>query len=513
MSYRFDWLLDCEPRPVQLEAVSRSFCGTKVHEDKHDEPIPEQLHGGQIGGWAHYLETRLGKTITLLNEALLMHQAGLVHNVMVVAPSTYVEAWHDEAIRFGADATFAPFIVKLNKYEKAIEEIESPRSSLIVIHYEALGSPKFDEIVAAFRRVKKPWLMACDESILLKNPKGLYSVAAINAGKHSTYQRALSGRPFTQGPHDLYMQLFFLRANRGMNFFSFRNKFCQMGGFKGKKIIGQKNADQLGALLRTCSFRAKRKDWANVEQPEFVIDQIPMEDEQKRVYDEMNSAMITMVDENTVSAANVLVRMAKMQQISSGFLYDEDRNLHQIIAANHVPKLVRTLEILEELDEKVVIVYHYSFSGELLTEKLKKFNPTFLRTGKWMKDRGLDVETEKKKFNSDHSHRVMLVQSRSGKYGHDLTGMPDDVCRTMIFYENTYSLDTRFQLEQRITTQNVDAGTRYFDFVDGSTSRACIDALIKKEDCVTAVLGSYGFSRWGNLDEHPAEHLLDIEDF
>ena len=44
----------------------------------------------------------------------------------------------------------------------------------------------------------------------------------------------------------------------------------------------------------------------------------------------------------------------------------------------------------------------------------------------------------------------MLLQAEAGKYGHTLVGTPDDPCATMIFFENSYSLDTRSQLEDRI---------------------------------------------------------------
>ena len=46
--------------------------------------------------------------------------------------------------------------------------------------------------------------------------------------------------------------------------------------------------------------------------------------------------------------------------------------------------------------------------------------------------------------------RIMLLQAEAGKYGHTLIGTPDDPCCTMIFFENSYSLDTRSQIEDRI---------------------------------------------------------------
>jgi hypothetical protein len=39
--------------------------------------------------------------------------------------------------------------------------------------------------------------------------------------------------------------------------------------------------------------------------------------------------------------------------------------------------------------------------------------------------------------------QLMLLQADAGKYGHTLIGPPSDPCGTMIFFENSYSLDTR----------------------------------------------------------------------
>ena len=48
--------------------------------------------------------------------------------------------------------------------------------------------------------------------------------------------------------------------------------------------------------------------------------------------------------------------------------------------------------------------------------------------------------------------RVILLQCDAAKYGHTLLGGPrdEDKCRTMIFFENSYSADTRDQIEDRI---------------------------------------------------------------
>ena len=69
------WLLNCEPREVQLEALNRSyFCD-----------------GGPKRGWGHFMEMRLGKTPAALNEYLLLRRDTDIRRMLVIAPCRSLE--------------------------------------------------------------------------------------------------------------------------------------------------------------------------------------------------------------------------------------------------------------------------------------------------------------------------------------------------------------------------------------------------------------------------------------
>ena len=108
-----------------------------------------------------------------------------------------------------------------------------------------------------------------------------------------------------------------------------------------------------------------------------------------------------------------------------------------------------------------------------------------------MRQNERDVDKEKKKFNEDPSCRGILLQIQAGKYGHTLTGVEGDRCTWMLFYESTYSLDDRAQIEMRNTAETQDWVNTYMDFVSSPVERNVAKALQRKEDIVTAVLGAY----------------------
>ena len=90
--------------------------------------------------------------------------------------------------------------------------------------------------------------------------------------------------------------------------------------------------------------------------------------------------------------------------------------------------------------------------------------------------------------------RVILVQIQASKFGHTLLGDQDrmgDACSTMIFYENSYSLDDRSQIEDRIHR----IGQQVFLLPVCRSRRHAADgeviaALQRKEGMYEAVMGA-----------------------
>ena len=84
----------------------------------------------------------------------------------------------------------------------------------------------------------------------------------------------------------------------------------------------------------------------------------------------------------------------------------------------------------------------------------------------------------------------MLGQCDAIKYGHTLLGgqAARDHCSTMIFFESSYSLDTRTQDEDRIHRRGqVGENVLYIDLSGSELDRRVVRSLQKKEDLYDAV--------------------------
>ena len=116
----------------------------------------------------------------------------------------------------------------------------------------------------------------------------------------------------------------------------------------------------------------------------------------------------------------------------------------------------------------------------VLIRALAQYDPAWIKGG--MKPD--EVEEQKTRFNDDPHCRVILAQCDAAKYGHTLLAGPaeEDRCRTMIFFENSYSADTRDQIEDRIHRRGQTGEyVLYIDLSGSDLDRRIVRALQVKD--------------------------------
>jgi hypothetical protein len=482
------WLLDCEPRLVQKEALSRSWLGINQQEG-FDQPLKRESarpgHKGPALGWGHFLQMRLGKTPLCLNEFLLFERDYFFRNMIVFSPNEYKYDWVAEAKHFGVPFPFMAY--ESDRAFDAAHFCKKTEKYGLVVNYEALKTDNCKALLHLI--IGKHTYVVADESIKVKNRESQATKAAMELIKRAGVTRASTGKPIVQGPQDVYSQLRFCRGLEGMNFFQFRHHVCKMGGFMGRQYKGVSNVELLKEYMDTCSWYTKRSQWGHVQEVDYMLYKLSITPKQKHHYDEMNREFMTTLGDDTVTADIIISKIMKMQQISSGFMMGENGTAIPILPPGEIPKMIKLKELLEdEIDSKVVVVYHYAYSGDALLKELEKYNPAVIRGSIWMKKNMKDVITEKYKFNNNPTCRVIVCQSTAAKYGHTLIGQPLDRCEYTIFYENNYNLDDRAQVEQRNQAVDQDWSCSIIDMIGTATEEKIVRALQRKEDLSRTVL-------------------------
>lgn len=487
-----DWLLKGEPREVQLEALRRSYYGYKLRNNRHDPGVQTYLRNrGPAKGWAHYMQMRLGKTAAFLNEFCLFRRDYDYKWGVVLTPPKFKLDWPLEAERFGVPVSALSF--SSTECAEAAKFVQKhPAGGLIAINYEALRYEKNKVIIA--EAIGDRTLFGCDESVNIKNPESMYTKAALALGKNAGALRLMSGKPVVHSAYDYWSQLRFIHELDGFNQYAFRNTFCTMGGFQGKQIKHDvknfKNADRLFEILDRCSWSPRRVDWMDTFGIDYIERPVALPDEQKRLYRQMQEDfLVELANGVVISADQIVGKLLKMQQISSGFLYDEFKKTHWLVTPDKNVKAQEIKAILtEELpdNEKLLVFTCFTPSTDLLFNVLAEFRPRGIRKG--MSDS--DIIEQKRDFNTLPECRVWISNSKATKYGHTLMGSPECPCTAMAYYENWYSLDDRAQTEERPQGAGQITDLTVFDIICTPHDRAPIRALQRKED-VSALLMRY----------------------
>lgn len=488
-----DWLLPrITPRAVQMEAMRRSIGGFALYDRLEDaqqgferfRPIRSDTF---TRGFNYYMQMRLGKTFAILNDFALARRDRNVRWLIVFVPNSLKEQWVEAVEVSGLDVpAFAFNSSTRSKVEGLIRS--TPGGAVIAVNYEALVS---DATAAMLSGLGPDVMYAYDESISLKNPQGVQSKRAWRLSQNTLRAVNASGKPVTQGPHDLYGQLRAAHQAKRWSASAFKTHFCNMGGFKNKVVIGPRNIAELQALLDPYSFVARMDDWiedvqgADWVEP-FRVDLTP---EQKRLIKKMEDDFLVEIGERVVTADIVITRNLKKQQIRSGFIYDEDGNVHELVAPSHNPLLRQLRAALDMVEGKVIVVAVNRYTLDMLNEALADLNPAVIRGADWHKANGRDIEAEKRRYNLDPACRVLIGQEASLRYGHTLMGSPSDPSVAIAFFENSQSLNDRSQAEMRPQGAGQVAPVMVWDFFASELDKRCVVSLQRKEDMSAAVMG------------------------
>ena len=85
------------------------------------------------------------------------------------------------------------------------------------------------------------------------------------------------------------------------------------------------------------------------------------------------------------------------------------------------------------------------------------------------------------------------MQTRAGKYGHTLLGGEDvaDRCSTMVFAENSYSLDDRSQIEDRIHRHGQTADSCLYVDIWGTPLDHRVTQALQAKEAISQAVFSY----------------------
>lgn len=465
-----------QPRPKQMDALNKIY-GNKAS--------------------ALFMDMRTGKTKVIIDFASAMRMQGDADRVLIVCPLSIRKNWLRE-IAVHAPFPIDAYLLDTGKPKDFERWFGTPHDfKWLLVGVESLAAGSAIKYAERFLLSGIKTVMVVDESSKIKSHNTTRSLNCVSLGRMAETRLIMTGTPIAQGPMDLFMQFEFLDPDIiGMgDYYSFRNQYAIMGGFKDKQILGYQNIEELMEIIEPFVFQVRKDDVFPDAPPKIYIRRdIKLNPEQERLYKQMKKDKRVDTGDKKLVIQNVLEKMLRLQEITGGIItYEipEDKReqkgpkFYREYIAGVNPKMEELLECTEEYNGPTIVWCAYKEEITLVVDKLRE---------KYGVDQVVELHGGIDEHNRDINVNV-LFQNRRARFlvGNAATGgmgLTMSTAEIEIYYSNTFNYIDREQSEERAFGPDKKNGTIIIDLVaEGTVDEHIFEALTQKRDVSEYVRG------------------------
>ena len=307
----------------------------------------------------------------------------------------------------------------------------------------------------------------------LKAPGGKASRYVARLGQVARYKLGLSGTPMPHSPLEVYAYFRFLDPTIfGWSFHRFRQHYAVMGGYQNHQVVGYRNLDELNRKFYSITFPCG-KDVLDLPPEVHVTYTCRLGPEAQRVYRSLERDLIAEVQAGEITAANALVKLLRLQQITGGHIRTDEGRDVQIDSA----KMNLLRDVFEDLDPQEPLVVFCRFHRDL-----EAVNRVADESGRRCLELSGRID-ELERWQAGEAP-VLAAQIDSGGLGVDLTR-----AHYAIYYSLGFSLGSYEQSLARIHRPGQTRPVEYIHLVaEGTVDEKVMAALARRADVVNTVL-------------------------
>lgn len=412
------------------------------------------------------------------------------YRILVVCPKAVIPVWRENLEKFAPTDEWVCWdrqrgTVK-TKAKDLAEWLKVPATKqFVVINYDSVWRGEMGDLIlrSAFQ------VVILDESHRAKAAGSKVSKFLGTLGRRVKYKMCLSGTPMANSPLDVYGQYRFLDPSIfGTNHYLFLQEYAVMGGPERRFIVGFKNQKELNRRFRTIAYSCKMSDIRDkLKLPEALPEtsrtvELPASD--MRTMKELNKEFIAECGTGHVVVNNVLTKLVRLQQITSGFcLTQESPLLDAETQELNTAKEDALADMLEDLSptENVVVFCIFRHDLEAIHRAAKKNNrPCFELSGS-----GNTLDDWKRT-----SGAVIAVQIQAGSEGVDMTK-----ANYAVYFSIPHSLAMYNQSRARLYRPGQTRPVSFQHLIaKGTIDESLYRSLVKKEDMIESIKqGTFDF--------------------
>lgn len=398
-----------------------------------------------------FLDIGYGKTLTTLAAIGLLG----CRNVLVVAPKAIARTtWHAEVKKWNLPYDCYSMVERTDQKSGKKKLIELKNLSPLYASVSKTPKDRTSIFITTRDRIyhlvdwcqnNRNWpfdMIVCDEFQSFKSGTSRRTKAVTLLAQHTPRLIGLTGTPMPQGLEDVWSEVKILDNGKrlGQYITHFRNQYMYSTMVVNGHDVGWKPKD--GAMEEvfqkiadiTISVRTdlklpplKVKDFP-IDLPQEAMDKYK-DFLHKKTFDlrELDPFAEFRVSsgEAQVSPANAAVLAAKLLQMASGTLYDEDHNMYEL----HNQKLAALQYIIDNTGGNVLVAYHFQCDKDRILKTIE------LAPGE--KAACFDGSEEMKDAWNRGEYKMMLLQPASACHGINL----QEGGSTLVWYSIPWSLE------------------------------------------------------------------------
>lgn len=412
-----------------------------------------------MDGGALFMGMGTGKSKVAIDFAVIKHKQRQVNKVLIVAPR----------------------LAAIDTWPREIKKHAPPNDIEWRIHtFEYIGGRETEDGIiheAGFLDLQEwePDLIIVDEAHKIKRSTAKRSIKLYRLGKQTPYRVAMTGTPVAKSPLDIYGIFKFVDDSVfGTRISYVKQRYLKFGGYMNYKVVGTKNMKEFREKISPWVYQKRKED---MDLPPNNIIPIKFKLKGTRdLYKEMKREKLITVDGVPIPADLPVTRAMKQSQITSGFVFDEDKEPHYL---PHTEKLDEYELLLKQMAEEEIkhIVTFCRFKPEMeivgeRVEQTSDYKVRYLKGG--MKDEEMASVLQKWRVGGG----VLVVQVDTGAESIDLTA-----ANHVVFFSQPQSYITWSQALSRSHRGGQERPVfQYVLIASGTVDEINADSLEAKED-------------------------------
>lgn len=424
------------------------------------KPFPHQIEAFNVGNKCTDLlladDQGLGKTKESIDIAVSRKEE--IGKCLIVCGVNSVKYNWSEEIKIHSDES--SIVIDGKTVDKRLSQIREwiyGNDYFGIINIESLRNEKIMDLIYDSCKNEIIGAVIVDEIHKAKN--GMCSQGRSVRNLNCKVRIGLSGTPMNKA-EDLWNILTWLRVEK-RSFYSFRNRYCIMGGYGGYKVVGHKNLDELNEELNKVMLRRKKEEVLDLPPKLYKTEFIELTRKQQLLYKEIKQGIVENL-ESIMEIPNPLSCTVRLRQLTGGLFGDDN------------PKLDRIKDILEEITEsghKALIFSQWEKVTEVYKNALKEYNPAYIVGDVEVEDRQKEVY----RFQNDPECKVAI-----GTIGAMGTGFTMNKASYVFFVDKKYWEAENRQAEDRAHRIGVDHTVNIISLVAKNTIDEGIEELLRE---------------------------------